>query len=79
MHAPFSYLFEKMNRNNFIEEYFDKKPLLIKGRPEKFQDIFTKNDFNTILNTNQLLYPKVRVTDHHNTIHNVSYQITMRL
>lgn len=69
MHSPFSYLFENISRNNFIEEYFDKKPLLVKGRSEKFQDIFTKNDFNTILNTNQLLYPKVRVTDHHNTIH----------
>jgi len=69
MKDVFEYLFYEVTKEVFLDEYFDKKPLYIKGKPNKFNDIFCLNDFNYILNNNQLLYPKVRITDHHNSIH----------
>jgi len=65
----FEYLFCKVTKEIFLADFFDKKTLHIKGKPNKFIDIFCLDDFNNILNTNQLLYPKVRITDHRNSIH----------
>lgn len=69
MNSPFKFLFESVSKQEFVEKYFDQKPLIVKGSSDKFKKIFTIDDLNTILNSNELLYPKVRVTDHLNTIH----------
>lgn len=69
MNSIFKFLFGNVDQDEFLKNYFNQKPLLIKGAVDKFEAIFSLEDFNTILNSNTLLYPKVRITDHHNTIH----------
>ncbi len=69
MKSSFEYIFGGITKKVFINKYFDKKTLHIKGLQNKFSDIFSIDDFNDILNSNQLLYPKVRVTNHRNSIH----------
>lgn len=69
MNSKFSFVFGSIDKQEFVEKYLNKKPLLIKGGSEKFDRVFNLEDFNNILNSNELNYPKVRVTDHNNTIH----------
>ncbi len=69
MNSTFQFIFEDIDKNDFIKNHFNKKPLLIKGGADKFKEIFNLKDINTILNSNELLYPKVRITNHNNTIH----------
>ncbi|MCV4285127.1 cupin domain-containing protein [Pseudomonas capsici] len=65
----FSFVFELISKEQFLNDYFDRAPLHIKGSREKFSDLFDMQAFNQILNSNTLLYPKVRITNHNNTIH----------
>ena len=65
----FSFIFEHISQQQFLDEYCDRAPLHIKGAKHKFADLFDIQAFNQILNGNTLLYPKVRITNHNNTIH----------
>ena len=69
MDSPFHYVFEDISKQNFIAEFFNKNPVLIKGRAGKFDHIFSLKDFNSVLNNSPLEYPRARVTNHLNTIH----------
>lgn len=69
MSTLFSFLLGKINTENFFNDFYSKKTVLIKGQPDKFDHIFSLDSFNKILNYNSLNYPETRVTDHHNTIH----------
>ena len=53
----------------FFSDVYGRCPLHITGSPDKFSHLFTLSDLNAILNFTSLLYPRVRVTDHCNTIH----------
>lgn len=65
----FSFIFEHISQQQFLDEYCDRAPLHVKGAKHKFADLFDIQAFNQILNGNTLLYPKVRITNHNNTIH----------
>ncbi|MNV14719.1 Cupin superfamily protein [compost metagenome] len=65
----FSFVFEHISKQQFLTDYFDHAPLHIKGTTEKFSGLFDMQAFNLILNSNTLLYPKVRITNQNNTIH----------
>lgn len=69
MKSPYDLIFDGLSKEKFISEYFGKEPLFISGEKRKFHSVFTLDAFNSIINSNQLIYPKVRVTDHRNTIH----------
>ncbi|GGE43304.1 hypothetical protein GCM10007421_16890 [Halopseudomonas oceani] len=69
MSNVFTFLFGEIEKDIFLENFFQKEPLLIKGEASKFQTIFDIETLNSILNTHELTYPKTRVTDHNNTIH----------
>ena len=53
----------------FFSEIYGKRPLHITGSSDRFSHLFALSDLNAILNFSSLLYPRVRVTDHRNTIH----------
>ncbi|WP_157811393.1 JmjC domain-containing protein [Pseudomonas qingdaonensis] len=65
----FNFIFEHISQQQFLDEYFDRAALHIKGSPQKFASLLDMQAFNQILNSNTLLYPKVRITNHNNTIH----------
>lgn len=65
----FNFIFEHISQQQFLDEYFDRAALHIKGSPQKFSSLLDMQAFNQILNSNTLLYPKVRITNHNNTIH----------
>ncbi len=53
----------------FFSNFYNRRPLHIAGSSERYANVFSLNDFNSILNFSSLQYPRVRVTDHRNTIH----------
>lgn len=63
------FLLGNMPQAHFFSEVYDKRPLHIAGSPDRFLHLFALSDLNAILNFSSLLYPRVRVTDHRNTIH----------
>lgn len=69
MVSAYQLIFNELSKDDFLTNYFANSPVFIKGNTGRFKDVFTLDDFNSILNSNQLIYPKIRVTDHLNTIH----------
>ncbi|MEM5434721.1 JmjC domain-containing protein [Paraburkholderia diazotrophica] len=69
MGSLLQFLLGDVQESHFFSDFYGKQPLHIKGAADKFSDLFTLSDLNAILNFSSLLYPRVRVTDHHNTIH----------
>lgn len=55
--------------SRFFSEFYGKHSLHVSGSADKFSHLFSLSDLNAILNFSSLLYPRVRVTDHRNTIH----------
>lgn len=55
--------------SRFFSDFYGKRPLHSAGLTDRFSDVFALADLNAILNFSSLLYPRVRVTDHRNTIH----------
>ena len=53
----------------FFSEFYGKRPICVTGAPDRFSHLFALTDLNAILNFSSLLYPRIRVTDHRNTIH----------
>jgi len=53
----------------FFSDFYSKLPLHIPGSSDRFSHLFSLSDLNDVLNFSSLLYPRVRVTDHRNTIH----------
>ena len=69
MNTNFQFLLGDLEVNNFLDRYYGSSPVLIKGVSEKFGKLFNINDFNGILNNNNIQYPQVRATNHQNTVH----------
>lgn len=67
--SPLQFLLGNVSTTHFFAELHSKCPLHIAGPPDRFSSIFSLNDLNSILNFSSLQYPRVRVTDHQNTIH----------
>ena len=67
--SPLQFLLGDTPTPRFFGEIYGKRPLHIIGTPAKFSPLFALSDLNAILNFSSLLYPRVRVTDHRNTIH----------
>lgn len=63
------FLLGDFSTEKFFSDIYDKSPLHITGSPDRFSHLFALSDLNDILNFSSLLYPRVRVTDHRNTIH----------
>lgn len=53
----------------FFSEIYNKRPLHVSGASSKFSHLFSLEVLNAILNFTSLQYPRIRVTDHFNTIH----------
>jgi ribosomal protein L16 Arg81 hydroxylase len=53
----------------FFSEIYNKRPLHVSGASSKFSHLFSLDVLNAILNFSSLQYPRIRVTDHFNTIH----------
>lgn len=53
----------------FFSDFYSKRALHIAASSDRFSHLFSLHDLNGILNFSSLLYPRVRVTDHRNTIH----------
>ncbi|HXA18362.1 MAG TPA: cupin domain-containing protein [Thermoanaerobaculia bacterium] len=53
-------LLDPIDPIEFREQYYGKKPLLIRGNPKKFADLFTWDDLNRLLNA--LPYPNPHVS-----------------
>ncbi|CAE6959438.1 JmjC domain-containing protein [Paraburkholderia domus] len=69
MNSRLQFILGNIDASRFFSEFYGQTPLHLKGAPDKFSGIFNLSDLNEILNFSTLLYPRVRVTDHHNTIH----------
>lgn len=67
--STLQFLLGDMPSAKFFSEFHDWQPLHVPGSPERFARLFSLGDLNAILNFSTLLYPRVRVTDHRNTIH----------
>jgi ribosomal protein L16 Arg81 hydroxylase len=53
-------LLDPIDPIEFRDQYYGKKPLLIRGNPKKFEGLFTWDDLNRLLNT--LPYPNPHVS-----------------
>lgn len=69
MDSPLQFLLADVPAPQFFAEFYGKRPLHIRGAADRFAHLFTLSDLNAALNFSSLQYPRVRVTDHHNTIH----------
>lgn len=69
MTSAFDFLLGALSRRDFLENYYGRNPVLLKGEGAKFASVFSLAELNRILNFTPLTYPRVRVTDHANTIH----------
>ena len=50
MPAVLTSLLDPVSPTEFREHYYGRKPLLVRGHPEKFRDLFTWEDLNRVLN-----------------------------
>jgi ribosomal protein L16 Arg81 hydroxylase len=69
MTSPMQFMLGDLDEHRFVREYRGRAPVLSRGRVDRFATVFGLADFNRILNFSPLHYPRVRVTDHANTIH----------
>lgn len=69
MTSNFELLLGDLTPDAFFSTIYGREPVLLRGHPGKFGQIFGLEDFNRVLNFTALEYPRVRVTDHGNTIH----------
>ena len=67
--TKFEFLLGEMTPDIFFSNFYGKKCVLLRGHPGKFEKLFGLSDLNDILNFSAPQYPRVRVTNHSNTIH----------
>lgn len=69
MKSKLQFLLGGLDESNFFSEIYGKKQVLLKGNQNKFSNFFNLACLNHVLNFTNLQYPRVRVTDYHNSIH----------
>src|SRR4028119_2138758 len=77
-HYAFSYLIHPLTWEMFIDEYHEKKPLLIKrDQPKYFAQILTVDRINDHLSSADLIYPGVRLVKDANEVSPAIYTYTV--
>ncbi|MFP3559161.1 cupin domain-containing protein [Paraburkholderia sp. SIMBA_049] len=69
MTSSLQFILGDLEEPRFLADHYGQTPVLLPGYAGKFSQIFSLSDLNEILNFSELHYPRVRVTDHQNTIH----------
>jgi ribosomal protein L16 Arg81 hydroxylase len=55
-------LLDPISPIEFRERYYGKQPLLVRGHPKKFADLFDWDDLNRVLNTSPYPHPHVEIS-----------------
>lgn len=58
-------LLDPISPIEFREKYYGKQPLLVRGHPKKFADLFNWDDLNRVLNTSPYPNPHVEISSPH--------------